>query len=138
MKGGGSNRISAGGYELECLWFGPPPDQAPTLVFLHEGLGSATTWHNFPSQLAAATGCGAMVYSRAGYGASEPVKFPRPIRYMHDEAEVLGEVLQNAGIRDPILIGHSDGASIALIYAGSGVRRSGPSCSRLVRRHTNR
>jgi pimeloyl-ACP methyl ester carboxylesterase len=122
MKVGRLSRISAGGHELESLWFGPPPDQAPTIVFLHEGLGSATSWRNFPSQLAEATGCGAMVYSRAGYGASEPVKLPRPIRYMHDEAEVLGQVLHNAGIRDAILVGHSDGASIALIYAGSGVR----------------
>ncbi|MGZ7031429.1 MAG: alpha/beta fold hydrolase [Thermoanaerobaculia bacterium] len=111
------------GRKLECLWFGPPPAHAPTLVFLHEGLGSASMWRDFPRQLADATGCGALVYSRAGYGASDPVDLPRPIRYMHDEAVVLAEVIESAAIRDAILVGHSDGASIALIYAG-GARSS--------------
>jgi len=116
--------LSAGGRDLEYLWFGPLPAQAPTLVFLHEGLGSATAWRDFPRRLAEATGFGAMVYSRAGYGASDPVALPRPIRYMHDEAGVLGEVLDRAGVRDAILVGHSDGASIALINAGSAPRVS--------------
>jgi pimeloyl-ACP methyl ester carboxylesterase len=111
------------GCTLECLWFGPSPAHNPTLIFLHEGLGSATMWRDFPQQLADATGCGALVYSRAGYGASDPVALPRPIRYMHDEAAVLAEVIEHAGVRDAILIGHSDGASIALIYAGGA--RSG-------------
>jgi pimeloyl-ACP methyl ester carboxylesterase len=104
--------------ELERLWFGPAPDAAPTLIFLHEGLGSASAWRDFPRRLAEKTGYGALVYSRRGYGSSPPAKLPRPIRYMHDEAAVLDEILRHHGVREAILIGHSDGASIALIYAG--------------------
>jgi pimeloyl-ACP methyl ester carboxylesterase len=107
------------GVRLEARWSGPPPESAPTLVFLHEGLGSLSQWRDFPDRLAAATGCGALVYSRAGYGKSDPVVLPRPIRFMHDEAAVLPSVLGKAGIRQAILVGHSDGASISLIYAGS-------------------
>jgi pimeloyl-ACP methyl ester carboxylesterase len=92
----------------------------PALVFLHEGLGSVGLWRDFPRRLAEVTGLGAFVYSRAGYGASEPAAMPRPVRYMHDEAELLPDVLEAAGISDPVLVGHSDGASISIIYAGSG------------------
>ena len=112
--------LLAGGRRLEYAWHGPPPDAAPTLVFLHEGLGSVSTWRDFPKRLAEATGCGALVYSRAGYGGSDPVPLPRPIRFMHDEARVLPEVLDAAAVREAVLVGHSDGASIALIHAGSG------------------
>lgn len=107
------------GVRLECRWIGPAPDEAPTIVFLHEGLGSVSTWRDFPDALAAATGCGALVYSRAGYGRSDPVDLPRPVRFMHDEARVLAQVVEAAGIREHVLLGHSDGASIALIAAGS-------------------
>ncbi len=110
---------------LESYWYGPPPAAAPTLVFLHEGLGSATMWRDFPKKLADATGCGALVYSRAGYGSSDPAPLPRPIRYMHDEAVVLREVLVEHHVRDPILVGHSDGGSIAIIYAGA-LKRAAP------------
>jgi pimeloyl-ACP methyl ester carboxylesterase len=110
--------------DLESLWIGPPPDAAPTLVFLHEGLGSASAWRDFPQHLVEKTGCGALVYSRRGYGSSPPADLPRPIEYMHDEAAVLDDVLRHHRIREAILIGHSDGASIALIYAGR--TRSGP------------
>jgi pimeloyl-ACP methyl ester carboxylesterase len=96
------------------------PGAGPTLVFLHEGLGSLGLWRGFPRKLAEATGLGAFVYSRAGYGASDPAPLPRPVRYMHDEAELLPEILAAAGIEDPILVGHSDGASIAILYAGAG------------------
>ena len=96
-----------------------PPAGAPTLVFLHEGLGSVSAWRDFPDRLAEQTGCGALVYSRAGYGSSAPAPLPRPVRFMHDEAAVLARLLEESGIRQPILVGHSDGASIALIYAGS-------------------
>ncbi len=96
------------------------PDHGPTLVFLHEGLGSLGLWRDFPQRLSEATGLGAFVYSRAGYGASDPAPLPRPVRYMHDEAALLPEILAAAGIGDPILVGHSDGASIAIIYAGCG------------------
>lgn len=111
--------MKAGGHRLEYTWHGPPPDKAPTLVFLHEGLGSVSTWRDFPARVAHATGCGALVYSRAGYGNSAPVTLPRPTSFMHDEALItLPEVLDHFAVRNAILVGHSDGGSIALIYAG--------------------
>jgi pimeloyl-ACP methyl ester carboxylesterase len=117
----GPGFLEAGGHRLEYAWHGPPPDRAPTLVFLHEGLGCVSLWRDFPARLAEATGCGALVYSRAGYGRSDPVPLPRPVRFMHDEGlRVLPEVLDAAGVRGAVLVGHSDGASIALIHAGSG------------------
>jgi len=92
------------------------------MVFLHEGLGCVSTWRDFPARVAEATGCGALVYSRAGYGNSDPAALPRPLSFMHDEALVtLPEVLDAAGVREAVLVGHSDGASIALIHVG-GVR----------------
>jgi pimeloyl-ACP methyl ester carboxylesterase len=105
--------------DLEYRHIGPPPSDAPTLVMLHEGLGSVGLWGEFPDKLAAATGAGAFVYSRAGYGASTPATLPRPLTYMHAEAlEVLPALLDMIGFRRGLLIGHSDGASIAAIYAG--------------------
>lgn len=117
------------GARLECRQVGPRPEEAPTIVFLHEGLGSVSTWRDFPDALAAETGCGALVYSRAGYGRSDPVALPRPVRFMHDEAEVLAKAVERAGLRDVVLLGHSDGASIALIAAG---RRAVPGLRALV------
>jgi pimeloyl-ACP methyl ester carboxylesterase len=111
--------VEAGGRRLEYRWSGPGPGEAPTVVFLHEGLGSASLWRDFPARLAEATGCGAVAYSRAGYGKSDAILLPRPIRFMHDEAVVLGELLAGLRIREHVLFGHSDGASIALIHAGS-------------------
>jgi pimeloyl-ACP methyl ester carboxylesterase len=111
--------ITIGGKRLEINWYGPSPGDAPTLVFLHHGLGCAAMWRDFPAKLAAAVGCGALVYSRLGYGRSHPCSLPRSVRFMHEEGlEVLPELLEVAGIRQCILIGHSDGASIAIIYAG--------------------
>jgi pimeloyl-ACP methyl ester carboxylesterase len=111
--------LRIGASDLEYRMIGPTPDQAPTLVLLHEGLGSAALWGDFPQQLQEATGAGVFVYSRAGYGASSPVTLPRPLDYMHREAlDVLPELLDSIGFRRGILVGHSDGASIAAIYAG--------------------
>jgi len=77
-------------------------------------------WRDFPQQVAEATGYGALVYSRAGYGSSDPITLPRDVSFMHDEAlKVLPEVIEKLNLRDVILFGHSDGGSIALIYAGS-------------------
>jgi pimeloyl-ACP methyl ester carboxylesterase len=105
---------------VEAKWWGPPPDQAPTLILLHEGLGCVKLWRDFPAALQAKTECGVMAYSRFGYGASDPIALPRPMTYMHDEAtDVLPEVLDKAGVRRVIIIGHSDGGSIAAIHAGA-------------------
>lgn len=89
----------------------------PTLIFLHEGLGSISQWRDFPAQLALRTGCGALIYSRFGYGGSDPARLPRPLHYMRDEAFVLSELLERTGISDHILVGHSDGGTIALLNA---------------------
>jgi pimeloyl-ACP methyl ester carboxylesterase len=111
--------LPIGAASLEYRFIGPAPDDAPTIVMLHEGLGSAGLWGDFPDKLQAATGAGVFVYSRAGYGASSPVKLPRPLDYMHVEAlQVLPELLDTIGFRRGLLVGHSDGASIAAIYAG--------------------
>src|SRR5207249_10461398 len=97
----------------------------PTLVFLHEGLGSIAMWRDFPGRVAHATGCNALVYSRYGYGNSEPLSEDRSVRYMHDEALVaLPDLLDKLGIERPILVGHSDGGSIALIHAGGAGREA--------------
>ncbi len=115
-----SGFLDIGSQHLEYRMIGPRPDEAPTLVLLHEGLGCVGLWNDFPAKLAKATGCGVFVYSRAGYGQSSPVKLPRPLSYMHEEArEVLPQLLDAIGFARGLLIGHSDGASIAAIYAGS-------------------
>jgi pimeloyl-ACP methyl ester carboxylesterase len=105
---------------LEYRMIGPRPSEAPTIVMLHEGLGCVGLWGTFSEQLAAATGAGVFVYSRTNYGKSSPGKLPRPVSFMHEEAlEVLPHVLAAIGFQRGILFGHSDGASIATIYAGS-------------------
>lgn len=108
-----------GGQRLEAAWWGPLADAAPTLVLLHEGLGCVDLWRDFPARLAAASGCGVLAYSRLGYGRSDPCPLPRPLTYMHDEAlQVLPALLATVRVRDVILVGHSDGGSIALVHAG--------------------
>ncbi len=115
--------LTADGRRLEYEWIGPAPGAAPTLVFLHDGLGCVTTWRDFPARLAEASGHGALVYSRAGHGRSESIPLPRTVRFMYEEAFVLGEVLAEARVRDAILVGHSDGGSMALIHTGEGAAR---------------
>jgi pimeloyl-ACP methyl ester carboxylesterase len=95
--------------------------KTPTLVFLHEGLGSAELWRDFPGRVGHAVGLPTFVYSRAGYGHAAPLTGPRSITYMHDEARVLEAMLAERDIERPVLVGHSDGASIAIIAAGSGL-----------------
>ena len=112
-------RLDVGGVGIEAAWWGPDPAAAPTLVLLHEGLGSVALWRHTPALLAAATGCGVFAYSRPGYGQSDPVTLPRPLSYMHDEARRLPAVLDAAGVQRAVLVGHSDGGSIAAIAAGS-------------------
>ena len=92
----------------------------PELLLLHEGLGCVAMWRHFPEKLAAATGCRVVVWSRAGYGGSQAYTEPRNTRYMHREAEeALPALLAELQIERPLLIGHSDGGSIALIFAGA-------------------
>ncbi|MGA8824515.1 MAG: alpha/beta hydrolase, partial [Pseudolabrys sp.] len=111
--------LDIGAQRLEYRFVGPLPGKAPTLVLLHEGLGCVDLWGDFPDRLAAATDAGVFVYSRAGYGRSSPVMLPRPLSYMHDEArETLPRLLDAIGFERGLLVGHSDGASIAAIYAG--------------------
>jgi pimeloyl-ACP methyl ester carboxylesterase len=114
--------ITVRGKKIEARQIGKP--LGPTLVFLHEGLGSLGLWRDFPQRVSEATGLPAFVYSRAGHGSSDPAPMPRPVRYMHDEAALLPEILEAAGIADPVLVGHSDGASISIIHAGSGGKAS--------------
>jgi pimeloyl-ACP methyl ester carboxylesterase len=98
----------------------------PELVFLHEGLGSVSHWRDFPAQVAAATECRVTVYSRHGSGNSDLLTESRPVTYMHNEAlHSLPDLLAQLNIDNPILVGHSDGASIALIYAGVHARLRG-------------
>jgi len=111
--------LTIGAAELEYRMIGPAPEHAPSIVMLHEGLGSAALWGDFPDRLQAATGFGVFCYSRAGYGASTAAALPRPLDYMQVEAlEVLPKLLDAIGFRRGILLGHSDGASIAAIHAG--------------------
>lgn len=111
--------VAVRGERIEYAWTGPVTESGPTLVFLHEGLGCLELWRDFPHELAQSTGLRALVYSRAGYGLSSSVPVaPRSIRYLHDEAEQqLPALLDALEIADCFLVGHSDGASIALIHA---------------------
>jgi pimeloyl-ACP methyl ester carboxylesterase len=113
-------RLETADHQLEYSWYGQPPNETPTLVFLHEGLGCVEMWGDYPSRLAESTGCGALVYSRAGYGRSSPIALPRNVRFMHDEAMItLPRVLDVMEVRGAVLVGHSDGGSIALIHGGT-------------------
>lgn len=112
--------IEVAGKKLEAACFGPAPQVAPTIVLLHEGLGSLAQWKEFPALLAETTGLGVFAWSRASYGGSDPVELPRPVDYMTQEAlQSLPGVLNAIGFERGMLLGHSDGASIASVYAGS-------------------
>jgi pimeloyl-ACP methyl ester carboxylesterase len=114
-------QITAAGHSLEYAWIEGSGAASPTLVFLHEGLGSIRQWRDFPARVAQATGCRALVYDRYGYGKSDVLREPGVgVEFMHDAAlNELPELLENLNIENPILVGHSDGASIALIHAGT-------------------
>ncbi|MBV8051426.1 MAG: alpha/beta hydrolase [Acidobacteriaceae bacterium] len=108
------------GRRLEAIRIEAHHPDLPTIVMLHEGLGSVTHWKDFPVRLARTTGAGIFAYSRYGHGTSDALQEPRSISFMHHEAQVvLPEILRLAGIERPLLLGHSDGASIAIIYAGT-------------------
>lgn len=112
--------IRADGHLVRATALGYGPKHAPTLVFLHEGLGSIAQWRGFPDTLANATNCNAIVYERWGHGGSDALDVPRPADFLEREAErALPDVLDAFGIEQPILVGHSDGGSIALLYAAA-------------------
>jgi pimeloyl-ACP methyl ester carboxylesterase len=114
------DRICLEGRSVEYKQIEAGSDSTTTLVFLHEGLGSISLWRDFPDALCAQTGCAGLVYSRWGHGRSDRIDRPRSVRFMHEEAErTLPALLDTLRIRHPILIGHSDGASIALIHAAT-------------------
>lgn len=115
--------VAVGPHRLEYQRIQAGDRGRPTLVFLHEGLGSLAMWRDFPERAAGRAGCDAVVYSRLGYGRSDPLPGPRQVDFMHREAlESLPRLLDALGIERPVLVGHSDGGSIALICAGAGVR----------------
>ena len=119
-KDGSTGFLKLGTRTLEFACHGPAPGEAMTIVMLHEGLGSVALWKEFPRSVAEETGMGVFVYSRLGYGRSSPASLPLPVDYMTREAmDVLPPVLDAIGFEKGILFGHSDGATIAAIYAGS-------------------
>ena len=113
------SEIVADGKHLEVLSVSGPSDR-PAIVMLHEGLGSVSMWKRFPMHLAERTGCAVVAYSRYGHGKSEQLREKRSVNYMHHEGEVvLPAVLDQMGIERAVLLGHSDGGSIALVFAGT-------------------
>jgi len=115
--------LTAAGHRLEYELIHPHATTAPWIVFLHEGLGSIAMWRDFPLRLCSATGCRGLVYSRYGYGNSDALTAPRGVGFMHVEARhALPELLDQLHIDAPILFGHSDGGSIALLHAGLTLR----------------
>ena len=118
--------VHVAGHRLEVIHHPPPGPDGPSIVFLHEGLGSARQWRDFPARLASQTGSGFLAYSRWGYGRSDARPRPWPADFLENEAVVvLPGVLAAAGITRPVLFGHSDGGTIALMYAAAasgGVR----------------
>jgi pimeloyl-ACP methyl ester carboxylesterase len=117
---GSTAHITIDGATLECGMFGPAPGIAPTIVLLHEGLGALSLWRSFPQKLSDRTGMGVFAWSRLGYGQSDLAPMPRPLDYMSIEGErCLPEVLDAFGFQDGAIFGHSDGATIAAIFAGA-------------------
>lgn len=111
--------IKIGPNQIEIQWYKEGNKEAPTLIFLHEGLGCTEMWKDFPYLLSRKTECPALVFSRLGYGASDPNPIPWKINFMHKEGLcVLPAIIKESQIKEFILIGHSDGGSIGIIYSG--------------------
>ncbi len=111
--------LTIGAVRLEHRVWGAPSEGPTGILLLHEGLGSVSLWRKFPELLAQRTGLGIAAFSRQGYGRSDPCPLPRPLDYMEREAiEVMPRVLDALDIEHVILLGHSDGASIAALCAG--------------------
>jgi pimeloyl-ACP methyl ester carboxylesterase len=114
---------AVGAHRIEYAWYGMARGNAAPIVMLHEGLGSVALWRGFPARLAGETRRRVLAYSRPGYGQSDPLTGPRQVDFMHVEAlQVLPELLDRLDVRQPVLLGHSDGASIALIHVARGER----------------
>jgi pimeloyl-ACP methyl ester carboxylesterase len=121
--------LQLGSKKIEIQWHSKLPNiqtdqnikkDLPVLIFLHEGLGCTRMWKDFPAKLSQITGCPALVFSRFGYGKSDPSPLPWKINFMHTQAlKTLPEIIKTAHIKQYILIGHSDGASIGTIFSGS-------------------
>jgi pimeloyl-ACP methyl ester carboxylesterase len=110
--------IKIAGARLEYQLLQPEGSTGPTLVLLHEGLGSLELWKDFPTQLAEYCGSPVLIYSRQGYGRSSPARLPRALDYLSVAGpDELGRVLDSLVLDQVVLLGHSDGASIALAYA---------------------
>jgi pimeloyl-ACP methyl ester carboxylesterase len=113
-----ADTLNFGDRQIEYRFAVPSHASGIDIVMLHEGLGSTSMWRDFPDRLAEATGSRTLVYSRHGYGRSSALTRPRGVDYMHEEARIwLPAILERLDIRRPLLFGHSDGASIALIHA---------------------
>jgi pimeloyl-ACP methyl ester carboxylesterase len=118
--------VTVRGRKLEYRRWAGATDDAATIVFMHEGLGSVSMWSDFPARAARATGCAVVAYSRFGYGHSDPRVASYRVQYAHEEAQiVLPEFLERLEIAEPILFGHSNGAEIAIIHAGTSERVKG-------------
>jgi pimeloyl-ACP methyl ester carboxylesterase len=112
--------LKLGSKKIEIQWHNGELTNRPALVFMHEGLGCVGMWKDFPKRISDSTGCPCFVFSRFGYGYSDPCSYPWKINFMHSQAlTVLPQILKQAGIEKYILIGHSDGGSIGIIFAGS-------------------
>lgn len=118
MSGKESAGLRVNGVRLEYQHISVADSDRPTLVFLHEGLGSVSMWKDYPEKVCRETACNGLLYSRQSYGNSDPLSEPRTPDYLQHEATVvLPAILAELELGNPVLIGHSDGASIALIYA---------------------
>ncbi|CCK81308.1 alpha/beta fold hydrolase [Desulfobacula toluolica] len=116
--------LKIGSKKIEVQWHKQRQKDHPTLIFLHEGLGCAKMWKDFPQRVSQMTSCPCLVFSRFGYGNSDPCPVPWKINFMHKQAlSILPAIIKKAQIKDYILIGHSDGASIGIIFAGSPYAR---------------
>ena len=124
-----ASRLAIRGRALEVEWWGPAAATAPPLVLLHEGLGSVGLWKDLPAVLAERTGRQVFAYSRFGHGASDPPATPHSTQFMHEEAELLPEILDAAALDRVILLGHSDGGSIAHPRGGTVSRARSPASS---------
>ncbi|SED27093.1 Lysophospholipase, alpha-beta hydrolase superfamily [Beijerinckia sp. 28-YEA-48] len=115
-----SGFVQAGDYALEYTFEPPASADAPVILLLHEGLGCAQLWGQFRAALAKATGAGVFAYSREGYGASTPIQLPRPLDYMRQHTRnVLPKVIAGIDAARIVLVGHSDGATIAALYGAA-------------------